>query len=321
MDYSYRLHECAYTHRCRDRWTDESGMKRGAKIEDRAGAEGNPVTSERGLCRKCFGMVRGALRSIEADYHKLCAAVGDHGASGEVHVSGTREPPMPLNGAVLALRSTLSEWSEAALWMVAEPLGIDVRERHKAKGWPVKDGPVIVQAARILPENMKLLLEADKQPVAVWSASGSNWRTQDLDGVDVAMKLADIHHEVNQVLGLDKLRQRSAMPCPNFECAQRGTLGIDNGTDVVNCTACGRQWSRSEYDWLLSLLVTEEQEKEATMLKFLLAEAQWWCDILAWCIAERDHKLWQIGRLSRMTPADLEGIDGYAVVELVREML
>jgi hypothetical protein len=302
-------HECAYGYRCRDK----------VRVEGRA--QGVLIESERGLCRRCFGMVRGALRELDSDWDKLCKAVGDHAPSGEVHVSGTREPPMPLNGTVLALRSTLSEWSEAALWMVAEPLGIDVRERHKAKGWPVREWPVVVQAGRILPENMKLLLDAPAQPVAVWNSLGSKWGVKDFDGIDVAMKLCDIHHEVNQVLGLNNLRQRSPMPCPNYECGARNTLGIDNGTDVVNCTACGRQWTRGEYDWLLSLLITEEQEKEVQVLKYLLAEAQWWCDVCIWLLAERDHKLFQLGRLSRMTPADLEGIDGVAVVELVREML
>jgi hypothetical protein len=309
-------HRCAFGRRCRD----HDGML-GAVIAD-----------ERGFCKRCFGMVRAAIRELAGDWNRLCAAVGDHGTSGEVHVSGTREPLMPLNGTVLALRSTLSEWSEAALWMVAEPLGIDVRERHKARGWPVKDGPVVQQAARVLPENIKALLGAPEQAVSVWNKGSSRWGQMDLDGIGVAMRLADIHHEVNSVLGLTNLRQRSSMPCPNFECGARGTLGINNGSDVVDCTACGRQWSRGEYDWLLNLLIDEEQAKEVAMLKFLLAEAQWWCDVLAWCIAERDsatqwliaerdHKLFQIGRLARMSETDLAGIDGFAVVELVREML
>lgn len=227
---------------------------------------------------------------------------------------------MPLNGTVLALRSTLSEWCEAALWMVAEPLGIDVRQRHKAKGWPVKDGPVIAQAARILPEQLKLLFDAQQQPVSMWSPGSSTWYTEDLDGIDVAIKLTDLHHEVNSVLGQTNPRIRLSLPCPGFDCGAR-TLGVDNGSTDITCLSCGRTWTQADYDWVAGLLITDEQDKEAEMLKWLLAEAQWWSEVLAWCVAERDWTLYELGRLSRMTPADLQGIDGVAVVELVRELI
>lgn len=302
-----REHRCAYGNRCRDHVL-VGGVKFGALIE-----------SQRGLCRRCFGMVRGAIGSIEGDYAKLNGAVGDHASSGEVHVSGTREPPMPLNGTVLALRSTLSEWAEAAMWAVAEPLGIDVRERHKAKGWPVKDGPVITQAGRILPENLKLLLDAPEQSVTVWVSTG--FAIRDMDGIDIAMKLCDIHHEVNQVLGLTNPRIRLSLPCPKYDCGTHGTVGMDNGSTEITCTACGGAWSQAEYDWLSKLLITDEQEKETAMLKYLLAEARWKTAVGQWLVAERDHKLLQLGRLSRMSAADLAGIDGAAVVNLVREML
>jgi hypothetical protein len=291
----------------------------GALIAEPSRGVGQPRHVARGLCKRCFGMVRGAVRELASDWDNLSDAIGDHAAAGEVHVSGTREPPMPLNGNVLALRSTLSEWCEAALWMVAEPLGIDVRERHKAKGWPVKDGPVVMQAAHILPENLKLLLEAPEQPVSEWR--GGSCVVNDMDGIAVAMKLADIHQTVNSTLGLTHLRQRSPMPCPNYECGARGTLGINNGSDVVDCTECGRVWTHGEYDWLVSLLITEEQEKEAIMLKWLVAEREHWCEVMIWLIAERDHKLFQLGRLSRMTREELANIDGFAVVEVIREML
>jgi hypothetical protein len=306
------LNECAFRFRCLDAVRlDDDEHRRGAKIDE-----------ARGICRRCFGMVRGGLRELGDDWDRLGAAVGDLSPGGEVHVSGSREPPMPLNGTVLALRSTLSEWCEAALWMVAEPLGIDVKERHKARGWPVKDAPVVAQAARVLPENLKFLLRAKEQPVSVWMRDGvSKWGVWDLDGIDVAMKLSDIHHEVNRQLGLANLRMRLALPCPKFDCGARGTLGIDNGTTMVNCTACGGQWSQAEYDWLAKMLLSDEHEKETGMLKYLLAEAQWKLDVATWLLAERDRKLYDLGRLSRIQTADLGGIDGQAVVELIREML
>jgi len=302
----YPDHQCAYGPRCRDH------------IEVDKVKCGQPIEDQRGLCRRCYGMVRHAVEAMGSDYDALSAAVGDHAVTGQTRVAGTREPPMPLNGTILALRSTLSEWAEAALWMVAEPLGIDVRERHKAKGWPVKDGPVIEQARRILPPNLKLLLDAESQPVTSWYAGG--FMVKDMDGIDVAMKIADIHADVNRVLGQTNPRLRLSLPCPAVDCGAR-TLGVDNGSTDVTCTTCGGRWPQDQYDWLARLFIEDENEKDAEMLKYLLAEAKWWCDVLAWCVAERDHRLFQLGRVSRLTAADLEGIDALAVVELIGEIL
>lgn len=291
-------HQCASGNRCRD-----GGIENNTRV-------GAVIAEQRGLCRRCYGSVRRAVEAIEADWARLSAAVGEQTVTGAEHVSGTPGSPMPLNGAVLALRSSLSEWCEAALWAVAETLGIDVRTRHKAKGWPVKERPVIVQAARALPANLKALLAAPMQPVSVWHGemdAACLWTAEDMDGIDIALKLADLHRQVDLVLGETNPRKRLNMPCPVLDCGARGTLGIDNGTDRVNCTACGGSWTQAQYDWLANLLVSEHKKGEAQMLKYLLAEAQW--------------KLHQIERLSRMTEDDLAGIDGYAVVELLRELI
>lgn len=288
-------HLCASGGRCRDGQIDGN---------TRVGAI---IAEQRGLCRRCYGSVRRAVESLETDWDRLSAAVGDQAATNREYVTGTPGSPMPLNGAVLALRSSLSEWCEAALWMVAETLGIDVRTRHKAKGWPVRELPVITQAARALPDNMKTLMAAPAQPVSLWDGIGNSWYITDMDGVDVAVKLANLHREVDLVLGETNPRKRLNMPCPVLDCGARGTLGIDNGTDQVNCTACGGSWSQAQYDWLANLLVSEHKKGESEMVKWLLLEAQW--------------KLKQIERLAGMGETDLAGIDGFAVVELLRELL
>jgi hypothetical protein len=266
-------------------------------------------------------MVRHAVAALETDWNRLSAAVGDKHSGAGVYVSGTRELPMPLNGTVIALRSSLSEWSEAAMWMIAETLGIDVKTRHKAKGWPVRDLPVVQQAARALPDNLKALLAAPTQAVSVWSKNGFGWITSELDGIAVALKLADLHHEVNSVLGETNPRVRLSMPCPNYDCGAKGTLGVDNGQTDVSCTACGGRWTHLEYDWLAKLLITDHDEKERDMLKWLHAEAVWKLAEANRKLAEAQRQLAQLQRITRLTEDDLIGIDGYAVIELIRESI
>jgi hypothetical protein len=297
-------HRCAARNRCRDKVLDERlKMWAGARIEE-----------QRGLCHRCTVSVRVAVREIANDHGKLSTAVGDRLVTGNEWVSGTREPPMPLNGAVLALRSSLSEWAEAALWMVAEELQIDVRERHKAKGWPVKEYPVVAQAARVLPDCLKALLTAPPQPVSYWSATGNSWHSKEMDGVEIALKLRDLHADVNSILGETNPRTKLSMPCPVADCGCRGTLGVDPGETDVTCAACGGRWSRVEYDWLASLLIDDHEQEETALLKYLLAEAYWKLGI-------SDPLLKEVRRVAGLTEEQLEGIDGWAVVQLLRELV
>jgi hypothetical protein len=293
-------HLCAAQNRCRG-WYLNDGIRAPAIIED-----------SHGLCRRCYTSVKHAVAALDTDWQRLSTAIGERAQTGQQFVTGTRELPMPLNGTVIALRSSLSEWAEAAMWMIAEALGIDVKIRHKAKGWPVHDRPVIEQAAAALPENLKLLLQAPEQSVSVWSKNGFGWITSELDGIAVALKLADLHHEVNSVLGETNPRTRLCMPCPH--CGAKATLGVDNGQTDVTCTACGGQWNQRQYDWLAKLLITEHDEKETEMLKWCLAEANW-------KLARAECQLGQVRRICRLTELDMAGIDGFAVIELLRETI
>ena len=267
---------------------------------------------ERGLCDGCTHGLRRALRSLMSDWTRLCDAVGDHIVTEIEHVSGTPVPAVPLNTPVLALRATLSELCEAALCMVAPGLGIDVRERHKARGWPVRDHPPVLQAVKVLPHHVKELLAAQPQPICVWDKAGTSWRIEDLDGVDIALQLMSTHHGVDCLLGEENPRQRLAMPCPRCGAPM---LGIDNGASAIDCRSCGGSWPQSEYDWLAGFIISEHEHKERTdMLEWLLAEAKHE-------YAQSETILAQVRRLAELQAGDLVDIDGFAVVELLREML
>lgn len=44
-------------------------------------------------------------------------------------------------------------------------------------------------------------------------------------------------------LGLEHVRQITAVPCPLTDCQQRGTLRINLTTETGMCTACGAAWN------------------------------------------------------------------------------
>jgi hypothetical protein len=302
-------HRCVAGRRCRN-----------AVLEDNVRV-GVVIAEEYGLCKGCYANVRRVIGQLQDDWERLSAAVGLKMAGNQARVSGTRELSIPLNTTVLALRSSLSEWCEVALWMVAKSLGIDVRERHKAKGWPVKEYPVVMQAACVLPENLSLLLAAESQPVSVWNKDSEKWSVVDRDGINVALKLVELHHSVLSILGEKNLRQKFSLPCPNLDCGMIETLGIDNGCTDVSCLACGRHWTQDEYDWLAHVLISEHEKSEVEVLKWCLAESQWQRDVALWLLAEREWRNRDIVRLSTMEREYLHTIDGWAVIQLLRELI
>lgn len=280
------------------------------------------VTVARGLCLACSRSVVSALCSLGEDLVMLDAAADDRQTGATEHVSGTPEPAIPLNTTVVELRATLSDWCEAALVAVAEVMNFEPRTRQRARGFPVREDRVILQAAQILPDNMTRLLDVVTGPVSVWNRSGTHWHTEDLDGIDIALRIGRVHWQIRSVLGESSSRRRLSMPCPVQDCGAT-TLGIDEDSHYVTCTSCGGHWSEALYNWLATFLVSEHKRstEERVMLEWLLAEQTYYTDVGKWLVAQRDHTLDQVRRLAVMTQADLVGIDGIAVVELLREMM
>jgi hypothetical protein len=100
-------------------------------------------------------------------------------------------------------------------------------------------------------------------------------------GLDIAQQIRDIHHQARAHLGHTRLRLHYTMPCPavdkhGYYCGAL-TLGRNDGSDWVDCTTCGTQWTEREYDWLKTQIAGD---KEIEMLRWLLAEAYWRLDTL-----------------------------------------
>lgn len=266
------------------------------------------VTTERGLCDPCIGAVTRACRELVGDWDNLTGAIGDRSVMAGEKVSGSREAPIPLNTAVLALRSTLSEWCEAALAMVCPRLNIEPRERQRARGFPIREYRVVLQAWNVLPSNMKLLLECPTEPVNVWNQAGDGWTIEEMDGVGIALRLHQSHNAVHTVLGDTNPRTRLTMPCPVLGCGAK-TLGVNNGETDVDCTACGGRWPREQYNWLAGMLVADKKHESKKERKTMLE----------WVLAERD---WKLSRFSKLAEVALTGeYEDKVIVNMLCELV
>jgi len=306
-------HHCAADRFCKAKTQLSDGRKAGAFIG-----------VERGLCEYCVRAVVSALRGIPADLVILGAAAEQSHQAGDVFVHATPVPTIPLNTTVIALSSTLSDYCGAGVAMVAHKLRIDPVARQKAPGYPVHEVPVIAQAARVLPDNVDLLLKAKPQPIMLWDREGEHWDIAEIDGITVALRLVRIHATI-QHLGSPVKRQRLSMPCPLIDCGAV-TLGINEGDDHVTCMNCGSIWTRDQYDRLAYILIEDHKHTEAQMelLKYLLAESRYKEGYLAWLNAEKEHRLSGIWRLASLTETDLaqiENLQPYNIVLLLREQM
>lgn len=104
---------------------------------------------------------------------------------------------------------------------------------------------------------------------------GQARETIETTGIDVLLRLAELHNQTRAELGKTRLRHAYAMPCPH--CG--GRIGRDDGTTVCDCENCGRSWTEREYKLLAGLIADEQRTLKA--LQFWLAEAYWRLDTLA----------------------------------------
>lgn len=238
-------HRCAAGRSCRDPDT-EGDTYQPALIE-----------APRGLCRRCTHGVTAAIEALPDDYATLAANWGERRPTEQRdHVSGTPEPPIPINTSIEALGRALGEWSDVALAMVCGTLHIDHPEPYRGKGHPRRYDRIVAAATRIVGPNIGHLLDAPAEPTLTWNRDGTGWHVTEADGIAIALKLSWLHRQVAGVLGDPNPRVWLAMPCPVLDCGAQ-TLGQSNGSTDVTCTSCGGRWHERDYAWLAGFLISE----------------------------------------------------------------
>lgn len=295
-------HRCAAGRSCRDPVVD-GGHRSPAIIAD-----------TRGLCRRCTGAVHHAVADLATDYAALAAAIRTKRVSTHDHVSGTPEPPIPINTATEALGRSMAEWADAALGMVSTALAIDHPVPYRGRGFRRSDAVIVKAAVAIVEPNVKLLLAAPVEPVMSWDRDGVHRRIDDADGIDVALAMVRCHRQMVITLGDPNPRERLAMPCPVLDCGAP-TLGRSNGSTDVTCTSCGGCWTEREYAWLAGLLVADyrKEEQEAVVLEWLLAEKTWENEQL-------EAKIRKLDMVAKWGPVEVSRCTAMDIVTIVAEL-
>lgn len=294
--------------------SDRQSCKAGKACRDSRvqGGQRVPADTDGVLCQGCVNALRRAVRSLLHDYSALAEVAGERSPTGELTVSMTPDPAVPVNVHALALQDELAQWCEAALVVMCTN-GNAVRQ--KAKGYPVRNGLVVARVYEVLRKvGVEQLINAQTmRDVRLWDGSGTTWALTPMDGPSVAVRMIRVHDKVKGIVGEDNPRKRLAMPCPAYDCGMP-TLGIDNGDDAITCLSCGRRWEQAEYDFLAGMITADTSEKEVRVLKEQVAQQQSRIQELEELCANQDDMLAKVKILALhqdLSQFDLATIQAY----------
>lgn len=224
-------HQCRQGKKCKARIRSSEGEFHGAGVE-------RPST----LCCACEAVAFEAIRQLRHDYNALFAARSEERSrvSGP-KVTGSSERPIPIPLGVDTLMSLIDE--ETLRWAV-----------RITRGDPIPETGCIT----LLCANLGTLIDLPPHPVTVWIPhpdGGDNVGQIVLDGVDAVLRLAELHHRAQKVLGLEEPK----MNWLRESCHVCGlaSLASDLSTATITCKTCRNVWDQDEFARLNNpLLVT-----------------------------------------------------------------
>ncbi|SKM81682.1 Uncharacterised protein [Mycobacteroides abscessus subsp. massiliense] len=276
----YDKHRCAWGPRCVNRDMvhrhPETGDPQGGMIID------GP------LCDGCLEKLRRAIKGLPRDWRRLHEGIGERRPSQGARVAMTRELTIPINTRREALQQRIVELSDRAVEMVEQALNLDGKQRHGRLGFPAHEKATVERAVKVLEPNLAVLLAQQEQAMVRWApvpdgddgwaSTGQPRELTEMDGVEVALAIADVSRAVYLEMGLERLRAHDNGECP--QCHAHA-VGRWDGTTTYDCTACGSWWQEHEYEWLQGLITDAQKERvQMDILKWLLAEAYWRLDQL-----------------------------------------
>lgn len=91
---------------------------------------------------------------------------------------------------------------------------------------------------------------------AAWLLGQLDWLVEQPWVDDFADEVADLAREAERLIRINPRRHRLEPPCP--QCSAR-ELGRWDGTDQVDCEACGRAWPEKDYPWMVRLALDDSK--------------------------------------------------------------
>jgi hypothetical protein len=208
--------------------------------------EGCGNVADRAFCVDCEGRIRQALGDLPGLWESLREELEPSSRPG-LPVSGSKDPPAPLNVQAAALRDDIEGWLKDQVTALRHEQGYDVEPHPRLWSRPYR----VVQRSAWLTRHLAVLLAAPF-------------------GATAGVELLDLHFRARSLLGL--LDPPDRLPAPCFVCDMRA-LVRHNGESQVRCEpkagGCGRRWQEQEYEWLVHSAATGlvEPERPANELR------------------------------------------------------
>lgn len=230
-------------HRCRrGEYCADHEKVDGAKV-------GRSINAEAGLCDTCTRHVERAIEALPADYVSLNLILGKGSTVGGEPIRMTRDLPVPIRLHIEALQSDIVTEAQAWAGSVAGILKIN---NSPARSRP---GPVLDRSCRLLARSTSVLFALRDEKHIRWEYGRRVLVAR--DGLDGGLALLRLHHRARTYLGAVKLVHRLPVPCPRCETM---ALTREDGSDAIDCGACGRRYTWDEYEKLCLILVDREEK-------------------------------------------------------------
>lgn len=192
-------------------------------------------TSQVVLCRPCEDRGQHQLRELPDLYFELSTAIAAGGQPmADEKPRGSKMPPIPIRADVLDLMADLTEFLESWEDAHRKHAGYSRRDQYGQQQYRM------AQAHKYVTAHYESIIEMDPNfvvEVGMW-----RWRSR-------------------KALQRTKLIHRLPAPCPADGCDQVA-LFREDGSDRVQCEACGASWDETEYKRLVYVLAYEIRQKQ-----------------------------------------------------------
>lgn len=229
------------------------------------GTEDEPAVTEKpnALCGGCLKGVQRSVEKAAQTWVELHGAIGDRTAGPSQRVSGTRNPPIPLNVDVAAVMDRLIEWLVVAALRVADVMGMDESVEPESR-ITAEHARVLQKCRNIIEPNIERLIDTPEDTVTVWRRTGESTTFRDLTGADVAYEIM-----VAQRFGWRILHPKDGQyyPCPLCHSPKVSRIvrwSSHRAKDVMECGNCGKSWKYDDYQIMcnVALRAVEEERME-----------------------------------------------------------
>lgn len=214
-------HQCRQGKKCRARIRSADGEFQGAGVE-------RPST----LCRSCETAAFESINQLGPDYTALMRArTEERSRVSGPKVTGSTERPIPIPLGVDTLMSLIDE--ETLRWAV-----------RITRGNPIPETGCIT----LLCANLGTLIDLPPHQVTVWIPhpdGGDNVGQITLDGVDAVLRLAELHHRTQKVLGLEE--PRTEWLRETCHVCGYSTLASSIADATITCKTCRNVWDQDDF--------------------------------------------------------------------------